>query len=522
MKKLLIIAIAFAQAIAVSAQETYEMATIETPDLNGTARYVGMGGAMEALGADLSTISSNPAGIGLFRRSQASVSFGFVSQAGAEETRDVSPTRMSFDQAGFVLSTNTSNDKVSFFNFAFNYSKSRNFSQILSAANNAYNGSSQNKQTFGKIRSGIVTDPNDNTYTPVDYTYFNANGNGLLNVLGDTCFDATDYGMERGVKGYIGNFDFNISGNIQNRVFLGLTVGIKDVHYEASSLYGETLVDFKGQTLGIAMSDERVITGTGFDVKAGAIIRPIETSPFRIGAWISSPTYYKLTSSMYSALATSDTGMGSISIDESYNYKFYTPWKFGLSLGHTVGQSLAIGASWEYADYNATNPRIDEGGYYDGWYGNYYEHTSKDECMARNVKESLKGTHTLKVGAEFKPTPEFALRLGYNYVSAMYKDGGYKDPSVWSLGNYYTSQTDFTNWKATNRITAGLGYSSKNFFADVAYQYSTQKGDFYPFTNGTFSYKNAEDKMVSIENIPQITEVKNNRHQLLVTLGYKF
>ena len=36
----------------------------------GTARYMGMGGAFGALGADMSTLSSNPAGIGLFRSSQ--------------------------------------------------------------------------------------------------------------------------------------------------------------------------------------------------------------------------------------------------------------------------------------------------------------------------------------------------------------------------------------------------------------------------------------------------------------------
>ena len=44
-----------------------------------------MGGAMEALGADISTISSNPAGIGLFRKSTFSGSFGLVTQQDAKE-----------------------------------------------------------------------------------------------------------------------------------------------------------------------------------------------------------------------------------------------------------------------------------------------------------------------------------------------------------------------------------------------------------------------------------------------------
>ena len=46
-------AIALLAANTANAQETYENAKLANQDLNGTARYVGMGGAMDALGADL-------------------------------------------------------------------------------------------------------------------------------------------------------------------------------------------------------------------------------------------------------------------------------------------------------------------------------------------------------------------------------------------------------------------------------------------------------------------------------------
>lgn len=61
MKKYILSAVAMMAIMPMTAQETYENAKIVDNDLNGTARYVGMGGAMEALGADLSTISTNPA-----------------------------------------------------------------------------------------------------------------------------------------------------------------------------------------------------------------------------------------------------------------------------------------------------------------------------------------------------------------------------------------------------------------------------------------------------------------------------
>ena len=82
MKKIFVSIFVLATAMPVVAQETYENAKIATEDLNGTARYVGMGGAMDALGADISTIGSNPAGIGLFRKSNISASFGFNTQEG--------------------------------------------------------------------------------------------------------------------------------------------------------------------------------------------------------------------------------------------------------------------------------------------------------------------------------------------------------------------------------------------------------------------------------------------------------
>ena len=147
MKKIYLAAFALMGVLSAAAQDTYESARLLGSDLNGTARYVGMGGAMEALGADISTISTNPAGIGVFRHSNFNVSLGFVSQAETHEFDGLSKTNMSFDQAGFVYASRLSDN--SYINFAFNYHKSRNFDQILSAANSLKN-CSQNGLTYHK------------------------------------------------------------------------------------------------------------------------------------------------------------------------------------------------------------------------------------------------------------------------------------------------------------------------------------------------------------------------------------
>ena len=60
--------------LPVGAQTHYDAVRNIGNELNGTARFVGMGGAMGALGADISVMGTNPAGIGLFRSNDVSLS----------------------------------------------------------------------------------------------------------------------------------------------------------------------------------------------------------------------------------------------------------------------------------------------------------------------------------------------------------------------------------------------------------------------------------------------------------------
>src|SRR5574344_1354730 len=505
MKKSILLAAAALIAMQAGAQETYENTKLIDNDLNGTARYVGMGGAMEALGADLSTISTNPAGLGLFRKSKAETSFGLVSQQDVNKFSSLGKTNASFDQAGFVYSLR--NGRNSFLNFGFNYHKSRNFDQILNASG-ALSNASQNKlkyQKFRKFRNNVVTQSTDMTYSQVDYLYYtdliyNSDSKTYYN------YPATDYTFNQQSKGYIGEYDFNVSGNIQDRIYLGLTFGIHDVHYKGYSEYSERFASNADNIAGSLLADNREITGTGYDVKVGAIFRPIEGSPFRIGMYINRPTWYDLTTSNSTALIA---GNKTASVGESYDFKLYTPWKFGLSLGHTIDNCIALGATYEYSDYGAIDIRANDGG--------YYETSSSDKNMNRHTENTLKGVHTFKVGAEVKMTPQLAVRVGYNYLSAMYDKNGYKDGSIYSPGTYYASQTSYVNWKDTNRFTCGLGYTIDKFNIDLAYQYSVQNGNFYPFMNYY------ENQTASVEdNIASATKVNYKHSQLQLTLGYRF
>lgn len=517
MKRLYIsVAVLSLCGMSAMAQETYENTRLVDNDLNGTARYVGMGGAMEALGADVSTMSTNPAGVGLFRKSKVDLSFGLVSQQDATKFNSLGKTNASFDQIGFVYVLNKTSN--SGFNIGFNYHKSRNFDQILGAAN-TLNNASQNKLTYQKYRKGIFTDKKSMTFNQIDALYmdsllFNKDNKKYYN------FPATGYLYNEENKGYIGEYDVNMSGNINNRVYLGLTVGLHDVHYRNYSEYTENLERNADNFRGLTIRDNREITGTGYDIKFGAIFRPFDASAFRLGVYIHTPTWYDLTTSNYSTMfvknenPTKDKGAVTY---ESYDFRIDTPWKFGLSLGHTIDNFIALGATYEYADYGAISTRIKDGGYYDSWSGSYYENSHRDKVMNAHTEATLKGVHTLKLGAEVKVMPKLAVRVGYNYLSAMFNENGAKNGTIASPGSYYASSTSFVNWKATNRITCGVGYAHKNFNVDLAYQYSAQNGEYFPFAN-YYEGKTPSDE----DNIATATKVSNKRHQLLLTLGYRF
>ena len=553
------------------AQETYESAQIASTDLNGTARYVGMGGAMEALGADISTISTNPAGIGLFRRSWIGVSAGATIQNGDKTQTQILDksgiTNADLNQIGAIYSMQTG--AQSFLNVGFNFQKSRNFNQILSAyseydeslatslsKSTALMGYGYTEYDYVPVTHQLVFDTYNNL---IPRTENESEPDNSKKYSGYPYANSNKYLAQRELSGYVGNYDFNISGNIKNRIFLGISFGLKNIIYRSDSYYTENLLSAhylepneytdpininNNYSNELGIRDNRKVTGSGFDIKLGAIFRPIEDSPFRIGFYIHTPTWYKLTctSTMYAygfgdyeaikykmvdnVPVVQSRNMQSFNSDNEsiyntyeyrYDYKINTPWRFGASVGHTFGSQVAIGATYEFADYSSIKNKVKNGYYYSDYYGDYYDNYDSDKAMDNNTNNSLKGVHTLKIGVEAKPVPEVAIRMGYNYVSAIYEDSGYKALDQYSPGYEYC-MADYTNWKGVNRITFGLGFSlSKNVNLDFAYQYATQKGTYHPYCDYSLMINDTKYDVVA-----PTTEVKNDRHQLNCTLSYKF
>ncbi len=535
----MVIACTLLGTAVVNAQSLYDAARLMGNDLNGTARFIGMGGAMGALGGDISTMGTNPAGIGIYRSSDVMTSFGF-SNIGMKSNMNGTKNEQdklfgSFDNNGFVISSRIGNETpLRFVNFGFNYRKVKSFDKnmVMNGMIEDKEGPMSQSDLFATLSQGLPEDYlgsnaaftagcadaapwlgamafrtrvigaiGDNKYASnVGYMVDNEGNEVYLPVVGE-------YTSRE--RGGLHSYDFNVALNFYDRIYLGATIGAYSVDYSRRSFYKES---YPGDASTYSLENWFDTSGTGVDFKLGVIIRPFESSSFRIGAAIHTPTWFNL-EDRASAIMTSDVDMnsdGTIDKDELYEYdtmdfpgesktkyELITPWKYNLSLGYTIGRSVALGAEYEYSDYSSAKLKYDDG--------------VKMEDETSQIKTGLKGVHTLRVGAEFKLAPEFSFRVGYNYMTAAMYDDTFKRIAL----NSISTSTEFSNLKATNNYTVGLGYKGSVFYADLAYQFHTYKEDFYPF------YNEIGDHFETIL-VPNATKVTNTRSQVLLTVGMRF
>ncbi len=542
----MIIALALLGVTGGYAQSAYDAAKIAQEDLSGTARFVGMGGAMSALGGDISTISTNPAGIGIYRSNDVMLTLGY-SLTGTEaefggNTFEKERARWNLNNIGFVIANKFSNvSPLRYVNFGFNYKKSKSFYKNMTMQGML--GSLSQTYEIAALSDGLTPDFwEDSRYgnfehqdigwlsalaynafligpsltnDPTDYPLLDNDGNHLSDENGLLYQDYgyyssnvadgyhSTYGTFRSrERGGIDEYDFNVSFNINDRFYLGVTFGAYDVSYDKYTFYDE---DY-GNGAGYFLESFNRINGSGFDMKIGTIFRPIEASPLRIGLSVHTPIFYRLTyttgayiqSDVYMDDDQSTTGwyvdtyeqLGNR--DMEYDFRLQTPWVFNGSLGYTVGNSLALGAEYEFENYS--NMKFKDVDNYDM------------DPETNEVKYTLKGVHTLRLGAEYKPISTFAFRVGYNYSSAAYKTDAFKN----IFSNSVSTDTEYSNDKSRNTFTVGIGYRGSLFYADLAYKYDVYKSDFYPF------YNNLEGVQM------EATKLTNTRSQVLLTLSCRF
>lgn len=526
MKKILPIFLLFISQ-SVLAQDPYlNNNIINTSDLFGTSRFVGMGGAMGALGADISTIGTNPAGIGLVTKNEASITAGVswpsssISSSRYYNVKGISDgTYASFDQIGTIISF-TGSGRLRTVNLAFNYQKKADF-------NNSFFGETRTAASWADQLNGLAQEAYDNAHNLYGHsdTYYNT-----LYGLADICGLFRNNIKKRPTdpnstlstsNGSLNTADFNVSANLDNRFFFGITLGMDNLEYYRFTDYWEQRTDADENIQDFGYCNEQRITGNGFNLKFGAIVRPFESSTFRFGLAVETPTWYDLEYMDDQSLSTKyawDDKKGELIYDPSNQYHTYyvydqtnsninylaynitSPWKVRAQMGSTISTKFAWGLEYEFANYPGTTMS----------YLSQYGGTTSDPYFNATTDKMLKAQHTLRAGMEFKPISALALRAGYNYITSTTSPDSYWDPYLSDQTLSYPTGLDYMNLSDVHLATLGVGFRCKSFYADLAYKYRHQTGQYYAFDS---FYSNVEMAPIPVDF---------SRHSITATVGIRF
>ena len=443
--RLMIWVIAMTVCISVSAQTTFDAAKLYEEELNGTARYVGMGGAMGALGSDPSVISHNPAGIGTYRKSDINASFSVF---GTSVNLDPMATQSApLSANGFTYySHNTKSDIRSAFD---------NISIVFSGADMG-----ENYLNFAFSCRRLQNMDRD-----MDYVDDFIDGENYLRYR-----EFRDHQLNK-----VTSIDLNLSYNLSDMLYLGWTLGLLTTDTRSDGYF----YDYYPQNSHPLYPDGRDYTavdkmnsaeGKGWNMAAGIILRPV--APIRFGVAVKTPTSFRQTIYYSDCRYAILDNPKDEDVNCSTEYKFTSPWTLDLSLGFTMGHT-AFGAEVERHFTQRSSLSV----------GNIK--------MASQGAVQLKDYSTIKLGVE-QNIKNLSLRAGYNYIESMIKDNEFpvlddSDFNGWTFDSNNVAvdwgRSDFMADRkgSTQYFTAGLGYCSNpdwdgtQFYFDVAYVHGIRK-----------------------------------------------
>ena len=560
MKKSLFIAAAAAVPAIAMAQAGVDVAHLSELGMRGTARFMSMGGAFTALGGDLSTLGQNPAGIGIYRSSEVGITLdlNFQSfQASAPSMTDThNQTRFNVNNFGYIGTMKLYSEATPTFSFGASYSRINSFDRVFKGNFNNLGGSSLSNYVAAFTNSlnpmgdgyspyrdvdliwGSNYNPYDNApwmsvlaYNSLIINNGQENSNGQISfqgLMGDGTTGSANFDIRE--KGHVDEYNITFGGNIYNTLYWGLGFGITDVDYTQWSYYGERLSnaylsvrtdegpkdlyykDVPG-TASYGLTNYLHSSGSGFNVKFGLILKPI--NEFRIGIAVHTPTWYSMTDTYWGAIDynmlpdngllapngehyknETDNVVANDSYDNFHDYHLRTHWRIMVGAAGVIGGKAIISADYEYRGTNMQLSDVNNNEYVD---------------VSDEIKTYYKGVNIFRVGAEYRVTPQLSLRAGYSYESSPVKQWVANDGENIQFAGTIPS---YSFNKATQYITAGLGYRVGRFAIDLAYVNKHRESTWHAYSPIV-----AEGTIVM--DSPQAT-VKSNYNQLVLSLGYKF
>lgn len=499
MKRILLLTVLLLPVLLM-AQTDLEILQYSMLENRGTARFAGSGGAFTAVGGDFSSTSQNPAGLGLFRKSEFFVTPGFNLNSTQSQYFENSLTddKLNFNLSGFgfAFQKNHYNSRgkakstgwVSS-TFGVGYNRLANFNRKYQ-----FQGVNPDNSLLDRYALDATLDatPPSQVFSRFPYGAGLAYEAYLIDPLvNDTTsyLSRAPYGgvsqfQDYSSRGSIDEWTLSYAANYGNRFFLGATVGISNLKYIQQRSYTErdafdTIPAFDNFTL-----DERIETrGTGINLKVGLLAHV--TNNIRVGAAIHTPTYFRLRDAFFSVMF-SDVETNRYEIESpngEFVYNVITPWRATLGVSGIFPQYGFISVDYEYVNYTAAR---------------FSTNAVGEEAFTAQLNNSInnkyQGVHTVRLGGEYV-YDIFRLRGGVQFQTAALRDG-------LAPGNANYSSRGFS---------LGGGLRGETLYMDVAYVYRNYSDTYIPYT---------------LEQLPGETVrgaiLDNATHRLSVTMGVRF
>ncbi|MES2591076.1 MAG: hypothetical protein V4608_04240 [Bacteroidota bacterium] len=478
-KQALLIGTGLLYALTITAQNDIDAMRYSQLTFGGTARFASMAGSMGALGGDISTLSFNPAGIGVFRKNEISITPSIFSQSTTSTFNSIESSdrklNFNFGNIGLVATWNRGDKSTRGWetvNFGLGYNRTNNFHNRMSVEGD--NATSSLLDTYVASANGNAPSSFDQFSTGLAWeTYLinpDTNGTNLYNHV------VAGYGQQQRksveTRGSMGETVVSFGGNYRNKLFVGATIGFVNARYVEESVYEEidandSISNFKSFTY----TQDLTAKGSGVNMKFGAIVKPTEW--LRIGAAVHTPTSIGFNDKYSSSMKSDLEGVSydTISPKGSFDYRITTPFRAIGSLGFVIGKIALLNVDYEYVDYT---------------YAQLNSSPNVFSPVNRTIRSKYTSAGNLRVGGEVRFDP-FSFRAGYALYGSPFKN----DENVNANRSSYT---------------LGVGFRENNYFIDFAYVLTQ-------YTEYNYLYDPS-----------YVSSVKNNyrNSSFMLTLGTKF
>lgn len=459
------------------------------PQINGTARSLGVGGAFSSVGADLSSLTSNPAGIGLYRGHELSVSAGL--NFGRSDNKylgnNFSQGNVSglFNHAGIVWTRGIKTKNAwgatssNTFSMAFGYARLADFNtkRYFTGTNTTTSLATSATNIVNSV--GAFPSPDDySADVYIAYLGYLINYDSVLGYYTTPVqLPVTQTGKVT-TKGGMDEVNLTLAGNINDKWYIGAGLGIPLLRYNTTYDYTEQSTSDTSDFRSFNLRTQITESGFGINGKFGVVYRPVPWA--RFGAAYHTPSFMTIgegfNSTLYSDFATfySTPELQG----QPFNYRLRLPMKGILGASFFFKQYGFFSVDYEFLNYAANRFTF------------INEFKSVSDAINADNKRTLTYGHNLRAGIE-GAYKKIRLRAGYAFMSGSYKSSANVKPA-----------------DIRNNITAGFGFRGKHLFLDLAYVYSLSQNTYSPYTD--------------LNNLQPVAESRINRHSLVLGIGYKF